>query len=278
MTRRSSMKRCASPAWKGCPSAETSSPGAYPRACVTSRRMTSRIVASVLRRLGIAEQAPAPAEPPIPAPSTGAGWKRLLLSLSPQAGCRGCSPRRGCRGLSPCTQKRWRVGQVGQRRRPPRTLSIPPLHNSNNCAIVPSGSRQPVHSSSSKPAVYILDRGLTTENPPAAGALRGTSPAAAMTATKPALWQGARGDVPPAPQPSGEGWDRSDCRCEASSLEPLRLHYGSLRLHYKSITASLRLVTSYYAYITAPCLKPPKSADTRYTYQQRKMCKQSCRT
>ena len=50
---------------------------------------------------------------------------------------------------------------------------------------------------------------LTTENPPMAGALR---------------------DVPPGPQPSEEAWDRSDCRFETSSLEPLRLVSVSPRL------------------------------------------------
>ncbi len=64
--------------------------------------------------------------------------------------------------------------------------------------------------------------GLTTENPPVAGAW-GTSPG---------------------PQPSEEGWDRSDCRCEAGSLEPSR----SITVRYGSITDPLQIL---YSFITA---------------------------
>ena len=68
-------------------------------------------------------------------------------------------------------------------------------------------------------------------------------------------------------RPSEEGWDRSQCRYKAqAALEPsrsitvpLRFVTEPLRFLYSSLTVSLRLVTPYYALVTASCLHPPKS-------------------
>ena len=67
--------------------------------------------------------------------------------------------------------------------------------------------------------------GLTTENPPVAGALR----------------EHPRGQDPPR-----KGWDWSQCHYKAQALwshpAPLRFRYGSLRSHYGSFTVPLRFL------------------------------------
>ena len=126
------------------------------------------------------------------------------------------------------------------------------LQNPNDCARVSPGSGQPVHSASSKPCRIREHWGPTVD--PCGGRrweehhrrLQWQPP------TRP--WGKApRGDVPPAPQPSEEGWDRSGCRFKTSSLKPsgpvtavtppLRIVTLPLRLRYAFVTPLLRLVT-----------------------------------
>ena len=142
-------------------------------------------------------------------------------------------------------------GDVGYKRgegRPPHPATAP-LQNQNDCAIVPPGSGQPVHSASSKPAV---DR--STGSPlwtPTAEALREHHRRRQWQPPSRPWGKAPRGDVPSAPHPSGEAWRRSERRCEASSLEPSRSAtlLGRLvttlsRLCHASVTPSSRLVTA----------------------------------
>ena len=124
--------------------------------------------------------------------------------------------------------------------------SAPPhLQNKNFCAMISPGSEPPARFSSSEPAAYILHWGLTTENPPVAGALRehpkGQDPPRKVGTGATAVvrhrllgacrihivlganhgespcGRGAEGTTLGA-RPSEEGWDRSECRCKAQAL------------------------------------------------------------
>ena len=111
--------------------------------------------------------------------------------------------------------------------------------------MVSVGSGPPAHSASLEPAAYRMDRALTTEHPPVAGALR---------------------DLPPAPQPSGEARRRSERRFHTSPWShpaPRRFCDGSSRLGHGSVTALSRLVTARHGFVTPPCLQTPNSADKR---------------
>ena len=132
-----------------------------------------------------------------------------LSGLYTSAGLQGAQPPPGVQGESPCTQKRWRVGRwdngAGQSRpsaeggRKPQQIHPPRL-----CPHHLAKAEQLCYSAPMKWATGPLlflgacriheHWGLTTENPPVAGALREPP-------------QGAR--------PSEEGWDRSQCRCKA---------------------------------------------------------------
>ena len=76
--------------------------------------------------------------------------------------------------------------------------------------------------------------GLTTENPPVAGALR----------------EQPKGQDPPRKVGTG-----ANAVVRHRLPGAISLHYDSLRFHYSSLTVPLRLVTPYYASVTAPRLQ-----------------------
>ena len=186
----------------------------------------------------------------------------------PQAGCRGRSPRRG--SACPPVPKNiggWVGGTTAHAKASPfpsrkaQATTRPPhpasglLQLPNSCAIVPPGSGQPAHSASSKPAASGSTGGPTVDP---CGGRRWEEHHRRLQWQPPARpWGKApRGDVPPAPQPSGEARRRSERRFKTSSLKPsgpvtavtpplrivtlpLRLRYAWLRFCY----GLLRLVT-----------------------------------
>ena len=122
-------------------------------------------------------------------------------------------------------------------------------------------------------ACRIQEHWGPTVDPYGRGA-QGASPAAPMAATKPALGQGAPGDVPLAPQPSGEARRRSHRRCEANPLQPPGpathprwIRDGCAmdpRWMRDGSAMDARWLRDGYAmasdgYAMPPCLKPPKS-------------------
>ena len=161
---------------------------------------------------------------------------------SPKGGCREPWFPPGVRGCPPVSKNvggrsgwdngagQTRPSAEGRRRpqqaHPPprRPTANPPLQNQNTYAIVPPGSGQPAHSASSKPAV---DR--STGSPqwtPTAEALREHHRRRQWQPPSRPWGKAPRGDVPPAPQPSEEGRDRSHRRGEANPLEPRRVRDG----------------------------------------------------
>ena len=96
-------------------------------------------------------------------------------------------------------------------------------------------------------ACRIREHWGTHGGPLRQGALRGTSPAAAVAATSPALGQGAPGGCSPSPHPSGEARRRSQRRFKTSSLKPSGpvtdryACYASVTDRYGSVTPLLRL-------------------------------------
>ncbi len=159
------------------------------------------------------------------------------LSAS-QAGCREPLVPAGGRGCPPALKTLgagWWDSGAGQaspsprgRRRPQQdhpTPATPPLQNQNKYAIVSPGSGQPVHSASSKPAVYGSTGG--PQWTPTAEALREHHRRRQWQPPSRPWGKAPRGDVPPAPQPSGEARRRSERRCEANLLEPRRISDAS---------------------------------------------------
>ncbi len=184
----------------------------------------------------------------------------------PQAGCRGRSPRRGYRG-SPPVSKTLEGGHGGTT----ASATISPLSlgtrgQARKCLPPIAKEEQLCYSIPRKwapgPLLFL-------------GACRITYVLGANHRESP-CGRGAEG-TPQGARPSEEGWDRSECRCEASSLErdgSITIRYGSitvpLQILYSSIAAPLRLVTPYYAFCYGSMPENPEIRLTNLTtYNQR---------
>ena len=202
--------------------------------------------------------------PPVPK-SVGrwARWNDGAFLISSRR-VQGAQPPPGVQGESPCSGKRWRVGRwdngAGQANPPADRGRRPQQGPPSRLCPTPIAKYERVcYGTPMKWAAGPLlllgacriheHWGLTTEDPPVAGALR----------------EHPKGQDPP--RKAGTG---ANAVIRHRLFGAIPLHYGSVTVRYGAITVPLRLVTPYYAPVTASVPASPEiRLTTLTTFNQR---------